>query len=114
MAVYLATWDLNKEKTNYAQARSASIAAFGIFENIRHRSRFGAIRFPAAGPLIRVQHIFRGKMDSNDKLIVSTMVSGSHQGWLSKRSSGAMQSLVERELPFHDKRTWSYRFCRTR
>jgi hypothetical protein len=35
MAVYLVTWDLNKEKPNYAQARQNLITHLERYQNIR-------------------------------------------------------------------------------
>ena len=84
MAVYLVTWDLNKEKPNYAEARKQFIAHVERYENKKDAGldsfRFVSTNFTAD----QLSDALRKKFDGNDRIIVTKLVSGNHQGWLDK------------------------------
>lgn len=84
MAVYVVSWNLNKEKANYNAARAAFIA---------HLERYSCIHDPnletvwfveSASSAQTVQEDLRTKLDANDRLIVSRMRKGEYSGWLHK------------------------------
>lgn len=82
MAVFLVTWDLNKQKANYNQARQ---------NLIDHMSRYPYIKDPGLDSVWFIQSSstadavsadIRTRMDNNDRVIVTRMENGGHQGWL--------------------------------
>ncbi len=84
MSVFLVTWDLNKEKPNYAQARAAFIANLETFDNVKD-SGLDSVRFVSTDWTAGlVSDDLRKRLDDNDRLFVTKLTSGSHQGWLSQ------------------------------
>ncbi|MFL6726127.1 MAG: hypothetical protein ACJ8FS_06400 [Sphingomicrobium sp.] len=84
MAVYVVTWDLNKEEPNYASARAAFIRQLETYENTRDPG-LDSVRFisTASGPN-DIDGYLRQQLDTNDRLFVSKLISGQHQGWLNE------------------------------
>jgi len=84
MSVFLVTWDLNKEKPNYAQARIAFVKHLEAYENTRDDG-LDSVRFiSTTSSADQVDSYLRQKLDDNDRLVVTQLVRGGHQGWLSK------------------------------
>lgn len=84
MSVYLVTWDLNREKPNYAQARSAFVKHLEAYDNTRDGG-LDSVRFiSTANSADQVDSYLRQKLDGNDRLFVTKLVRGGYQGWLSK------------------------------
>jgi len=84
MAVYIVTWNLNKEKNNYNAARTAFIQQLETYSN-KSDSGLESVRFiETTQTASEVSDFLRKKMDSNDRLFITKLVSGNHQGWLSK------------------------------
>jgi hypothetical protein len=84
MSVYVVTWDLNKEKANYAQARDAFLVHLDALENKSDRGLDSVCFVSTALSADQISTHLQGKLDNNDRLIVVKMASGSHQGWLAK------------------------------
>jgi len=84
MAVYLVTWDLNKEKPNYAEARKQFLAHLERHENTKDPG-LDSVRFVSTNlSAEQVSDDLRKKLDDNDRIVVTKLVSGNHQGWLNK------------------------------
>lgn len=84
MSVYVVTWDLNREKPNYAQARAAFLKHLEAYENTRD-SNLDSVRFISTrSSADQVDSYLRQKLDDNDRIIVAQLVRGGHQGWLNK------------------------------
>jgi hypothetical protein len=84
MAVYLVTWDLNKEKPNYAVARRQFLAHLDRYENMKDAG-LDSVRFVSTNwSANQVENDLQTKLDKNDRIIVSKLVSEDHQGWLSE------------------------------
>lgn len=84
MSVYLVTWDLNKEKPNYATARARFLAHLDRYENTKDPG-LDSVRFVSADwSADQISADLRTQLDDNDKLIVTKLRSGEHQGWLAK------------------------------
>ncbi|MFG6515716.1 hypothetical protein ACGYKD_18130 [Sulfitobacter sp. TB366] len=86
MTVYVVTWNLNRERSNYAAAREAFVRQFDKYDTIAD-SGLESVRFVAttqSADLLSAD--LRRKMDDNDRLLVSQMNTGEHQGWLSKKT----------------------------
>ena len=84
MAVYLVTWDINKEKQNYAQARQALISRLNQYEHIKDPGLDSVYFVSTNWTADQVSEDLRKNLDNNDKIIVTKLVDGNHQGWLSK------------------------------
>ena len=82
MAVYLVTWDLNKEKPNYAEARKQFIAHLERYENTKD-SGLDSVRFVSTDLSARqLSDDLRKKLDENDRIIVTKLVLAHYSGWL--------------------------------
>lgn len=82
MAVYLITWDLNKAKPNYAQARQTLITNLARYQHIKDQGLDSVWFISSNSSADQVNADVRTKMDDNDRLIVTKLVNGQHQGWL--------------------------------
>ena len=84
MAVYLVTWNLNGEKPNYAEARKQFITHLERYEN-KMDSGLDSVRFISTNlSADQLSNDLRKRLDDNDRIIVTKLVSGNHQGWLDK------------------------------
>lgn len=84
MSVYLVTWDLNHEKPNYAQARANFIAQLEGFEHTKDAGLDSVWFVSTAWSADQTSAHLRKKMDDNDKLVVTQLKAGEHQGWLTQ------------------------------
>jgi hypothetical protein len=84
MSVYLVTWDLNKQGANYSQARQNLISYLSHYEHIKDSGLDSVWFISSAASADALDADIRIRMDTNDRLIVTKLVSGQHQGWLSK------------------------------
>jgi len=83
MAVYVVTWNLNKEKSNYNTARTAFIQQLEKYSN-KADSGLESVRFiETTQTASEVSDFLIKKMDNNDRLLITKLVNGNHQGWLS-------------------------------
>lgn len=83
MAVFVVTWNLNRERTNYDQARKDFIAQLERYEN-KKDSGLETVRWiSTTSTADQIDAQLREKMDTNDRLFVSKLSTGQHQGWLS-------------------------------
>lgn len=76
--------DLNKEKPNYAQARQTLIARMGRYQHIKDLGLDSVWFLHTDASANQIDSDVRTKMDSSDRLFVTKLVSGQHQGWLDK------------------------------
>lgn len=84
MSVYLVTWDLNKEQPNYAAARTQFLAHLDRHEHIKDPG-LDSVRFVSTNwTAEQLSADLRIRLDDNDRLVVTQLTSGTHQGWLSK------------------------------
>lgn len=86
MPVYLVTWDLNRERPNYAKARDAFIALLDKFET-RKDSGLDSVRFVSTSwDATKIKEYLRKAQDDNDTLFVTRLHKGSAErnGWLNK------------------------------
>jgi hypothetical protein len=82
MAVYVVTWDLNREKPNYPAARVAFIAHLDRYQSIRDPG-LDSVRFVSTDwSADQVSADLETKLDSNDRLVVTKLVPSTHQGRL--------------------------------
>jgi hypothetical protein len=84
MAVYVVTWNLNKERANYPQARQAFIQQLENFENIKDGG-LESVRFISSTSSAEdITSFLHQRMDANDCLFVSKINRGEYFGWLSE------------------------------
>lgn len=84
MGVYLITWDLNKAKPNYAQARQALITHLERYEHIKDPGLDSVWLLSSNWSAAQIDADVRTKMDTDDRVIVTRLVNGQHEGWLSQ------------------------------
>lgn len=86
MPVYVVTWNLNKERNNYGAARAAFIQQLETYQN-KADSGLESVRFiQSTQTADQINEFLKKKLDSTDRLLVSKMNSGQHQGWLDKQT----------------------------
>jgi hypothetical protein len=84
MAVYVITWNLNKEGAAYNAARTAFLKHLAQYDNTQD-SGLDTVRWIATNESAQqVSDYLRQKLDDNDRLFVSKLVSGTYAGWLDK------------------------------
>lgn len=82
MAVYVVTWNLNKERSNYNNARDQFIEQLNRFTNIKD-SGLESVRFVSSSSSAEeVSDFLRQKLDKNDRLFVSKVHRLEKAGWL--------------------------------
>lgn len=86
MAVYVITWNINKERQNYDTARRAFIQHLEHYDNIKDSGLESVRWISTASTATQVYQDLMSKLDKNDRLFVSLMASGTHQGWLSQQT----------------------------
>lgn len=84
MAVFVITWNLNKERSNYDQARKEFLAQLEQYENKKDASLETVRWISTTSSADQIDSFLRAKMDANDRLFVAKIHTGEHQGWLSK------------------------------
>ena len=85
MAVYVITWNLNKERQNYDTSRRAFIQRLERYDNIKDSGLESVRWVSTASTATQVHQDLMSKLDKNDRLFVSRLTSGTHQGWLSQQ-----------------------------
>lgn len=85
MAVYVVTWNLNKERQNYDASRRAFIQHLERYDNIKDSGLESVRWVSTASTATQVNQDLMSKLDKNDRLFVSQLTSGTHQGWLSQQ-----------------------------
>lgn len=88
MSVYMVTWNLNKERNNYDHARRAFIAHFNRYTNVSDPGLESVRWILSNATADQISEDLRLKLDANDRLFVTKLNSGQHQGWLSSDVGG--------------------------
>lgn len=83
MAVYMVTWNLNKERGNYAQARQAFIQHLDRHQNISDLGLESVRWLASSATANQISDDLRLKLDADDHIFVTKLNNGEHQGWLS-------------------------------
>ncbi|WOH78265.1 hypothetical protein RX327_20065 [Bradyrhizobium sp. BEA-2-5] len=82
MGVYLVTWDLNRHRSNYADARQRLIDHMSRYPHIKDPGLDSVWFVQSTGTADALDADIRRHMDTNDRLMVTKLVNGQHQGWL--------------------------------
>ena len=82
MAVYVVTWNLNRERSNYGKAREEFLGQLNRYEN-KADSALETVRWVSTtNSASQVDETLRQKLDKNDRLFVSKLNPGERAGWL--------------------------------
>jgi hypothetical protein len=84
MPVYLVTWDLNREKPNYSEMRQRLIAQLTRYEHIKDPDLDSVWFIITTWSPVQVRDDLRQVMHDRDRIIVTQLVRGQHDGWLAK------------------------------
>ncbi|MNC03952.1 hypothetical protein D3C81_831700 [compost metagenome] len=84
MAVFMVTWNLNKESGNYNQARLAFIQHLDRYQSVSDPGLESVRWLHSAATATQISDDLRLKLDLNDRIFVTKVNAGEHQGWLSK------------------------------
>lgn len=84
MSVYMVTWNLNKERGNYDQARRAFIAHLDRYPNVKDLGLETVRWIESNATPDQVNDDLKLKLDNNDRIFITKVKNGEHQGWLDK------------------------------
>ncbi|ASY85593.1 hypothetical protein ABQW55_017015 [Xanthomonas citri pv. malvacearum] len=84
MAVYVVTWNLNKERSNYDAARRQFIQHLDRYPNTQDRGLESVRWVQSTGTAQQLSEDLRQKLDNNDRLFVSKLNANQSAGWLDK------------------------------
>ncbi len=82
MSVYLATWELNKEKPNYNEARKKFIAKLEKYDFIKDPDLDSVVFISSKIDLYRIAEDLLESLDKNDRLVVTKMNRDQYSGRL--------------------------------
>lgn len=86
MAVYLVTWNINRDKSNYSAVRAAFLKGMDAYEN-KQDSGLETVRFLSTTENAdAITNRLRKNLDDNDRLFVANVNNGQHQGWLEQET----------------------------
>jgi len=85
MAVFVVTWNLNKERGNYDAARRALLQHLERFDHTKDNGLESVRWISTAWTPDQIQKDLLTKLDKNDRLFISQITSGNHQGWLDEK-----------------------------
>jgi len=84
MGVYLVTWDINKARANYAQARQNLIDHLSRYDHKKDPGLDSVWFLSSNSTADQINADILTKLDNNDRLIVTKLVNGQRQGWLAQ------------------------------
>lgn len=82
MGVFVVTWNLNRERSNYASARAEFIKHLERYPNIADPGLESVRWIESNSSAELVCNDLRTKLDANDRIFISKLNGGGHQGWL--------------------------------
>ncbi|CAD0319751.1 hypothetical protein [Xanthomonas hortorum] len=84
MAVYVVTWNLNKERSNYDAARRQFIEHLERHPNVQNRGLESVRWVESTGSAVALRDDLRQKLDDNDRIFVSKLNADQNDGWLNE------------------------------
>ncbi len=84
MAVYMVTWNLNKERGNYDAARQAFIKHLERYDNVKDSGLESVRWISTTGAASQLEADLRSKLDSNDRIFVTKLIRENYEGWISQ------------------------------
>jgi hypothetical protein len=86
MAVFVVTWNLNKERSNYSQARDQFIKHLERYSNISDAGLESVRWIASTSSADEISTDLQTKLDSNDRIFVSKLSNSTHEGWLNQKT----------------------------
>lgn len=86
MTVYIVTWNLNKERSSYDSARRAFLQHLERYDYTKDSGLESVRWISTTGTPDQVLEDLRTKLDANDRVFLSQVTRGNHQGWLSEQT----------------------------
>lgn len=83
MAVFVVTWNLNREAANYDARRTALLNQIGRYQNTSDPG-LESVRWIAADNAEALCADLRQRLDNNDRIFVAQLIRSSYQGYLSQ------------------------------
>ncbi|HKS15109.1 MAG TPA: hypothetical protein VJS90_18920 [Pseudomonas sp.] len=84
MAVFIVTWNLNKERANYDAARRAFLQHLERFDHTKDTGLESVRWISTSWTPDQIQKDLLTKLDNSDRLFISQVTSENHQGWLAQ------------------------------
>lgn len=84
MSVYVVTWNLNREGSNYSQARKAFIDHLERYENIKDSSLESVRWINSSATASQIYDDLKSKLDGNDSVFISKVTANAYYGQLNK------------------------------
>lgn len=82
MAVYVVTWNLNKERSNYSAARDEFIRHLERLDNKKDAGLESVRWISSTSSADDISKYLQQKLDANDRLFVSKLNRNEFAGWL--------------------------------
>lgn len=92
MGVYVVTWNLNKERSNYAQARKEFIEHLERHSNIGDAGLDSVRWISTTMSADQLYNDLAPKLDTDDRIFISHLAGGTYQGWLSQSTADWINS----------------------
>ncbi len=86
MSVYVVTWNLNQERSNYGNARQAFIQQIERYDNVKDSGLETVRWISTSSTASQVDTDLRRNLDQNDRLFVSKLNPNENHGWLSQKT----------------------------
>jgi len=83
MAVFVVTWNLNREGANYDARRTALLNQIGRYQNASDPG-LESVRWVAADTAEKLCGDLMQRLDKNDRIFVCQLHRGAYQGFLSQ------------------------------
>lgn len=82
MAVFIVNWNLNKERGNYDAARREFLQHLERFDHTKDGGLESVRWISTTWTPDQIHNDLGIKLDTNDRLFISQLIPGGHQGWL--------------------------------
>lgn len=84
MAVFVVTWNINREKSNYNSARAEFVKLLDTYSNVSDPGLESVRWIETDKSASDISQHLRTKLDDNDRIFISKVSPGARAGWLSK------------------------------
>lgn len=84
MAVFMVTWNINNERSNYSHARRVFLEHLERYPNIKDPALESVRWISSTATASQVYDDLRIKLDSNDRIFITQVGPGSYYGYLDK------------------------------
>lgn len=85
MGVFVVTWNINKERSNYAASRAEFLKHLERYPNVADPGLESVRWIESNASAQDISADLRKKLDDNDRIFVSKLSRGAYAGWLNKK-----------------------------